>query len=194
MNKYLRAFLITITCCALFFLCGEPFRDILKLSEGTEVRPVAAFPLLFGIAFGFWGTFGCAIGNLISDCIDGYPPICIFFGFLIQLAYGYLPALAFNYLRRHDQNKYRLNRVSKIVQYLIIILIDSLLSSYLVWTLIHLVFAPPEFGLGFWNTFFNQLMFFIILGIPVLCFFSVVKQLRENKKRIWIAASSSSFP
>ncbi len=183
MNKYLKAFLITITCCAIFFLCGEPFRDILKLSEGTEVRPVAAFPLLFGIAFGFWGTFGCAIGNLISDYLGGYPPICLFFGFLIQIAYGYLPALIFNYLRRHDQNKYRLNRVSKIVQYLVLILFDSLLSSYLVWTLIHFVFGPPEFGLGFWNTFFNQLIFFIILGIPALCLFSVIKQLVENKKK-----------
>ncbi|MBQ0051970.1 MAG: SpoIIE family protein phosphatase [Treponema sp.] len=181
MKKYLKYFLITVLCCAIFFFLGEPFRNFLKLSETTEVRPTSAFPLVFGIAFGIWGTLGCAIGNLIADISSGYPPIVFIPGFFIQILYGYLPALLYRYLRRHDNNKLQLDRVYKIIQFLLLSLVDSLFCAFMIWGLTHLIFGSPVFGLGFWNTFFNQMIFFIVIGIPFMCFVSVKKQNRENR-------------
>lgn len=181
MKKILKYALITIICCAVFFLLGEPFRHFFKLSETTEVRPVAALPLMFGISFGFFGTLGCAIGNLIADIMSGYPASIFIPGFFIQLAYGYLPVLIFNRLHRHDENKYELDRIYKLIQFFIIVLVDSAFSALLVFTLLRIVFGTPIFGLGFWNTFCNQLIFFIIIGIPFLCVASVLKQWKTNR-------------
>lgn len=106
MKKILRYILITLFCCVIFFLFGEPCRYFLKLSETTEVRPVAAFPLLFGIAYGFFGTFGCALGNMLADIISGYPSSIFILGFFIQLAYGYIPFLCIaSVIKQWKKNK-----------------------------------------------------------------------------------------
>lgn len=181
-NKLLKNLIITIVCALIFCSLGEIFRFYLKLSPATEVRPVSAFPFIFGIAFGFWGTFGCAVGNLISDIHSGYPLTVLFFGFLIQLIYGYIPARIYCHLRRADENKFRLNRISKIYQYLLIVTVDSIVCAVLVWTLNHFALGLPAFELGFYNTLCNQFIFFIITGIPMMCLFSVQHQKKQNKK------------
>lgn len=180
-NRILKNLAIIVFCAALFYVLGEPFRAYLKLSPSTEVRPVCAFPYIFGIIFGFWGTFGCAIGNLISDIQNGYSWMSRVFGFMIQLIYGYIPAIIYNYLRRHDENKYRFDQVTKIYQYLLIITVDSFVCAALVWTLIHFDIGLPIFGLGFLNTLCNQFIFFIIVGIPMLSFYSIFLQNKKNK-------------
>lgn len=180
-NKYLKYLLITTVCAAVFFFVGEPFRDFLKLSETTEVRPASAFPLVFGIAFGFFGTLGCGIGNLIADILCDYTPDVYIPGFFIQLLYGYLPVLIYNYWRRNEKNKFQLNRVYKIFQFLILIFVDSFFAAIMVWITVHIAFGSPVFGLGFWNTFFNQIIFFIVIGIPFMCLASVMKQTRDNR-------------
>lgn len=182
MNKYLKYFLVTVSCGAVFFFLGEPFRNFLKLTEITEVRPTSAFPLVFGIAFGFCGTLGCAIGNLIADLINGYTANIFIPGFILQILYGYLPVLLFNHLRRNDKNKFQLDRIYKVIQFILISLVDSAFCAFYLWTLMHIVFGSPIFDLGFLNTFLNQIIFFIVIGIPSLCVFSIVKQKKENKK------------
>lgn len=175
-NKYVRFLVITVCCCIVYFLLGEPFRDFLKLSDTTEVRPVCVLPFIYGIVFGFPGTLGCAIGNVLADLRCGYSPVVFIPGFFIQIFYGYFPALLYKYLRRHEQNVFRLDRVNKILQYLAVIFVDSFFAGIMVWTLIHFVYGDPIFGLGFWNTVFNQLIFFIIIGIPLLCLYSIQYQ------------------
>lgn len=182
MNRILKFFLITILCGALFFCLGEPCRLFLKLSETTEVRPVCAFPLIFGITFGFFGTFGCAVGNLISDIISGYSlPICVL-GFIIQIAYGYIPVIVYKHMRRNDENKYQLDCVYKLGQYLLLIIFDSIFCAFMIFGVVHFFYGTPLFCLGFFNTFCNQLIFFIIIGIPYLCISSVIAQWRKNRK------------
>ena len=180
-RTFFRAFIITSLSCIIFTVLGEPFRIFLRLSEVTEVRPVCALPLLFGISFGFWGTFGCALGNIICDILSGYSPFIIFMGFLFQLAYAWPPVLLWNHWRRFEDNKFRLNRVYKIFQFLLLVLMASIIISFLVWTLMHFLFGTPILGLGWANTFFNQMIFITIIGIPFLICSSLCKQKKDHK-------------
>ena len=75
MKNFQKNILIAILCGLIFFALGEPCRELFKISDTTEVRIVAAFPLLFGITFGFWGVFGCAVANLVADIYSGYAAI-----------------------------------------------------------------------------------------------------------------------
>ena len=109
-HKYI---LITFICGLIFFVLGYPCRELFKISDTTEVRIVAALPLLFGISFGFFGVLGCAIANLIADIISGYEPIIFIPGFFVQIIYGYVPAVIWNRLRRNDKNKFKLDKVYK---------------------------------------------------------------------------------
>lgn len=183
MKKIAKYLIITIGCCAVFYFLGEPFRSYLKLSETTEVRPVAVLPVLFAMSFGFAGTLGCAFGNLLADIFSGYPPAAFVPGFFIQLIYGYIPVIIWNHLRKNEENKFRFDRVYKILQYLLIMLADSVLVALMVWGLISAVYKTPLFGLGFFNTFFNEMIFFIVLGIPYLSLSSVLFQISRQRKK-----------
>ena len=89
-HKYI---LIVLICGLIFFILGYPCRELFRISETTEVRIVAALPLLFGISFGFAGVLGCAIANLIADIMSGYDAIIFIPGFFVQIIYGYVPAV-----------------------------------------------------------------------------------------------------
>ena len=102
-HKYI---LIAIICGVIFFVLGYPCREFFKISDTTEVRIVAALPLLFGISFGFAGVLGCAIANLVADIVSGYDAIIFIPGFFVQIIYGYVPAIIWNKLRKNDKNKF----------------------------------------------------------------------------------------
>ena len=101
-HKYI---LIAVICGLIFFVLGYPCRDLFKISDTTEVRIVAALPLLFGISFGFWGVLGCAVANLVADIISGYDPIIFIPGFFVQIIYGYVPAVIWNRLRSKETSR-----------------------------------------------------------------------------------------
>ena len=133
-HKYI---LIAIICGLIFFVLGFPCRELFKISDTTEVRIVAALPLLFGISFGFAGVLGCAIANLIADIMSGYDAIIFIPGFFVQIIYGYVPAMIWNRLRRNDKNKFKLDKVYKNVQYMLIVILDSLAAAFMVCGSVH---------------------------------------------------------
>lgn len=65
---------IALLCGLTFYLLGFPCRIFLKISDTTEVRLVAALPMLFSMTFGLPGALGCAFANLFSDIQDTPPP------------------------------------------------------------------------------------------------------------------------
>ena len=181
MKKIAHFILIAAICGLTFYILGEPCRVFFKISETTEVRVVAALPLLFSISFGFAGVFGCAIANLIMDIGCGYTASIFIPGFCIQLIYGYLPAALWNWLRRNDENKFRLDKIYKTVQYMLIVIGDSILSAMLIVTLLHFVYGNDIFSLLAANIFFNQFITMIVMGIPYLIVCSVRIQKKKQK-------------
>ena len=179
-HKYI---LIDFICGLIFFVLGYPCRELFKISDTTEVRIVAALPLLFGISFGFFGVLGCAIANLIADIISGYEPIIFIPGFFVQIIYGYVPAVIWNYLRRNDKNKFKLDKVYKNVQYMLIVILDSLASAFMVVSVIKLKYNEQYLSLLSANIFFNQFITMVIIGIPYLICASLICQHNRRKKQ-----------
>lgn len=179
-HKYI---LITFICGLIFFVLGYPCRELFKISDTTEVRIVAALPLLFGISFGFFGVLGCAIANLIADIISGYEPIIFIPGFFVQIIYGYVPAVIWNYLRRNDKNKFKIDKVYKNVQYMLIVILDSLASAFMVVSVIKLKYNEQYLSLLSANIFFNQFITMVVIGIPYLICASLICQHNRRKKQ-----------
>lgn len=180
MRKIAHFILIAVICGLVFYILGEPCRVFFKISEATEVRVVAALPLLFGISFGLAGVLGCAIANLIMDISCGYTAAIFIPGFFIQIIYGFLPALFWNWLRRNDENKFKLDKIYKIAQYMCIVIGDSALSTFLIMSVLKINFQTSIFSLLFANTFFNQFITMVVIGIPYL----IVSSLLHQKKNI----------
>ena len=183
MKNFQKNILIAILCGLIFFALGEPCRELFKISDTTEVRIVAAFPLLFGITFGFWGVFGCAVANLVADIYSGYAAIIFIPGFFVQIVYGYIPALIWNRLRRNDENKFKLDKVYKNVQYMVIVILDSLASAIMVVSVIKLMFDASYFSMLAANIFFNQFITMVMFGFPYLICASLLFQRKQRKKK-----------
>ncbi len=59
---------LTAFCATVFAIVAVVFKNsIVLIPEVTEIRPVNALALTFGLFFGPAGAVGCAVGNLISD-------------------------------------------------------------------------------------------------------------------------------
>ncbi|MBQ7078346.1 MAG: SpoIIE family protein phosphatase [Fibrobacter sp.] len=179
-HKYI---LITVICGLIFFILGYPCRELFKISDTTEVRIVAALPLLFSISFGFFGVLGCAIANLVADILSGYDAIIFIPGFFIQIIYGYVPAIIWNNLRKNDNNKFKLDKVYKSAQYMLIVTLDSLISTFLVVSVVKLRYDEQLFSMLSANIFFNQFTTMVIIGIPYLICASLICQYNRRKKQ-----------
>lgn len=177
----LQSVLVALVCGLIFYILGEPCREFFKVSETTEVRVVAPLPLLFSIAFGLPGALGCAFANVIADASQGFPATIFVPGFFSQVAYGYLPALLWNFLRRNAKNKFKLDRVYKVVQFLLMVLFDSVFISWLVYLNVALNGLPVSVDLWL-NVFFNQLITMVVIGIPFMVGCSLRYQYYLRKK------------
>ncbi len=176
-NKALTVFL----CCVFYFVVSIPFIDYLRLSETTEVRPYCVLPFLLSLVYGFWGALGTAIGNIFSDLYYGGMDYRILpMGASFQIIYGYGGSLIWKHLRRGEQNIFRLDKVKKIAQYLIVVFIISAVLSLMVWMTLYSFYGLEIFGLGFISTLLNHLVFFVVLGIP---FFVVYSYHLQKKNR-----------
>ena len=175
--------LVAVICGLIFFVLGYPCRELFKISDTTEVRIVAALPLLFGISFGFAGVLGCAIANLIADLLSGYDAIIFIPGFFIQIIYGYVPAVIWNRLRQNDKNKFKLDKIYKNVQYMLIVILDSLAAAFMVISVIKLKYDEQYFSMLSANIFFNQFITMVVIGFPYLIGASLICQRKMRKKQ-----------
>lgn len=174
----------------VFFAIALPFRSLFNLLPGvTEIRPANMVPIVFGIPFGPAAAWGIAIGNLISDLLSGSSAFICITGFIINFFYTYIPYKLWYTLRigKEPIHPVRMNTVQEIVKYIVVVLIDSLITT----VSLSLVFEAAgfqSFSSSFPLLFFNNFDFAIILGIPALSFWnrtrlgSIVPEYRENAK------------
>lgn len=180
-KKFLQKILIAIVCGAIFYILGDPCREFFKISETTEIRVTAPLPFLFTVAFGWAGALGCALANALADFKQNFPLTIVIPGFFCQFLYGFLPALAWNWLRRKDRNRFKLDRVNKVLQFLLLVVVTSTFISSGVNLLIKLNGFPNSIELWL-NIFFNQLTTMIVIGIPFMVFCSLRLQYDLRKK------------
>lgn len=179
-----------ILSAVVFFAIALPFRSLFTLLPGvTEIRPANMVPLVFGIQFGPAAAWGISIGNLISDILSGSNVFVCLTGFIANFFYTYIPYKLWYTLRlgKEPIHPVRLNTVLEIVKYILVVLIDS----FVITVSLSLIFEAAgfqSFVSSFPLLFFNNFDFAVILGIPVLSFWSKtrlrseVPEYRENTK------------
>ena len=174
----------------VFFAIALPFRSLFTLLPGvTEIRPANMVPPVFGILFGPAAAWGIAVGNLISDILSGSGAFVCITGFVVNFFYTYIPYQLWYTLRlgREPIRPVRLNTVLEIVKYILVVLIDSFVTTVSL-SLIFEAAGFQSFFSSFPLLFFNNFDFAVILGIPVLSFWGktrlrpVVPEPPENAK------------
>lgn len=158
----------------VFFAIALPFRSLFTLLPGvTEIRPANMVPPVFGIQFGPAAAWGIAVGNLISDILSGSGAFVCITGFVVNFFYTYIPYQLWYTLRLGKEPIYpvRLNTVLEIVKYILVVLIDSFVTTISL-SLIFEAAGFQSFFSSFPLLFFNNFDFAVILGIPVLSFWS----------------------
>lgn len=196
-----RAWGYMLLSAAVFFAIALPFRSLFTLMPGvTEIRPANMVPVVFGIQFGPAAAWGISIGNLISDILSGSSAFVCVTGFIINFFYSYIPYKLWYTLRIGQGDIYpvRLNVVREIIKYILVVFIDSLVTT----VSLSLVFESAGFQSFFSSfplLFFNNFDFAVILGIPVLTFWEkfhlppLVPEYREQP-RLWARARLLDLP
>ena len=163
-----------VLSAVVFFAIALPFRSLFTLLPGvTEIRPANMVPLVFGIQFGPAAAWGISIGNLISDILSGSNAFVCVTGFVVNFFYTYIPYKLWYTLRlgKEPIHPVRLNTVLEIVKYILVVLIDSFVTTVSL-SLIFEAAGFQSFASSFPLLFFNNFDFAIILGIPVLSFWN----------------------
>lgn len=177
-----------VLSAVVFFAIALPFRSLFTLLPGvTEIRPANMVPLVFGIQFGPAAAWGISIGNLISDILSGSNAFVCVTGFVVNFFYTYIPYKLWYTLRlgKEPIHPVRLYTVLEIVKYILVVFIDSLVTTVSL-SLIFEAAGFQSFFSSFPLLFFNNFDFAVILGIPVLSFWdktrlgTVVPEYREE--------------
>lgn len=165
-----RSWIRMIVSAVVFFVVALPFKSLFTLLPGvTEIRPANMIPPVLGLYFGPAAAWGISLGNLVSDITAGSGAFVCISGFVANFFYSYIPYKLWYTLKIGKQpiRPIQLSSVTEIVKYILIILIDSLVTT----TALSLIFESAGFqamASSFPLLFFNNFDFAILLGIPVL--------------------------
>lgn len=155
---------------AVFFAVTMPFRKFFSLSAMTEIRPAAALPPFFGMIFGIYGALGCAAGNLAADLVSGYGIALSLASFPIQVLMGVLPYFLWYRIPVKGETHAefpRMDKVAHVIKYMLIILIDALLISFLLGCLLTVFGVTNIMSQTTVTMFWNNLDFAYVLGLPL---------------------------
>ena len=158
-----------VLSAVIFFAVALPFRQLLNLMPGiTEIRPANVIPPVLGLVWGPFAAAGIAIGNLISDIVSGSNAFICITGFIANFLYAYLPyKLWYTTAVQEDDLFTTLGSVRKILKYICIILLDSLVVT----GMLSCIFETAGFsasGSAYALLFFNNFDFTVLLGVPIL--------------------------
>ncbi len=162
----------------VFFTVTMPFRRYFSLMEVTEIRLAAALPPFFGMVYGVWGALGCAAANFIADLLSGYSLSMSVCSFPVQLLMGILPWFLWYHIPVQGEEKPsfpKMDTAWKVVKYLLIILVDSVVTTLLLGMLLKAFGIAGIFSRTTLVMFWNNLDFSYMLGIPLFTLIAIRK-------------------
>ena len=156
-----------------FFALSILFKYILSFSDLIVVRPASALLPVFGLLFGFWGALGCAVGNLLLDLVSGTNLFMCFLSFFIQFATSYMTyVIWYSHIRKkeklHKAEFPSLSKSSNVIRYAVSVVTGSAFCGLMIGFLTVLFGSQYLFGNRTIIVFFNQFIFGILLGFPLL--------------------------
>lgn len=168
----------------LFVILSAPFKILFNLIPGvTEIRPANMLPVVFGLLWGPAGAWGTSLANVAADVVVSKSPLKVWLpGFFINFFFAWLPYKLWYSLRcgKGRSVSPRLERVSQIIKYIYICLLDSLVVTVFLGLLFEAL-GFQAFADSVMLLFFNNFDFAIVIGTPVIL-------LLTNRKTdmIWI--------
>ena len=174
----IRKIVLTVFAALVYLAFDLPFRLTLQVSSVPAVCPASALPPVFGLLFGRFGALGCALGHLAADIISGYNPLICILGFAVQLFYGIFPYVIW----RSFKCDVRLNSAKNIMRFMLLMLANSFVSALLNGLLRFLHGKGEVFALTTSLLFLNNIVFSIILGIPMILCYNWVKLKKTNQR------------
>lgn len=171
---------VCLGTAVVFFVVTMPFRSIFTALEYTEVRPAAALNPVFSLVFGVSGALGCTIGNFIADLATGYGFKVSFFSIFIQFTFSIIPHVCWKIARK----ELRLNSAKNVGFYLVVVTADSFLVAFLISAYLQFLGFGKILSQSTLLMAFNNIVFGIGFGIPILLFF-----IRYNLSKIFMKFS-----
>lgn len=182
-KKAVRFILIYFLSGIAFFLLTMPFHKILSVFTVTEVRPSAVLYSFLGISFGWPSALGIMTANFISDAVNGYSAAILFEGLVPQLLYTIVPYYLWRRLMRGEDHKHRLDCVGRVLKYVLVCLVFSVLSALGVGILMYINFHfdPTQAALF---VLLNNFDMSVILGCPLMVASNQIISRRAGTARV----------
>lgn len=181
MKKVLKFLLTMIVSAAVYLIATMPLREPLAVFTVTDVRPGAVVNPFLSMCFGPAASLGCAISNFYADYISGYPLKVLFQGFIPQFLYGFISFVLWKKLTKGDDHSYRLDSISKILKFTLVVFVYALFSGLCVGYIVQ-----SNFGANFIETvffvFLNNFDMTMILGCPLMIFANIIVSSRNKEK------------
>ncbi|MDY3909249.1 MAG: PP2C family protein-serine/threonine phosphatase [Eubacterium sp.] len=187
-SKYGSAGIVFLISAVLFFAFTMPFRVWLSAADITEMRPTSALTPVLGMIFGLPAALGCATGYLVSNLISGYELVYSLLGVVQQLLYGMVPYFLWKKMNKeNDGNEFRLDSISRMLKYCLVLLVDGVLVVLFSGIVNHAYAVSDFLSVNnlylFLNTFDSGLLF----GCPLLIgghfLERYLKNLRSDEKK-----------
>ena len=169
----------------IFFAVTMPFRQFFRVMEITEVRPASALPPVLGLMLGWPGALGCALGNFGADIVSGYGFVLSAVSFPVQFIYGFLPWVVWKYVKKRSGSGvpfFRLNNMRNVIWYIAVMVGNSIVMTFMLGVIFEAFSFSPFFSYATLMVFFNNLVFSLMLGIPIVIFMTLHNIKAINKK------------
>ncbi len=168
-NKRNSAIGLFILNVILFVVLTMPFRIWVDVTKLTDMRPVTAMTPVFGMLFGFPAALGSAIGSLICDFWSGYELSYSCFNAICQVIFAMVPYYLWKRLiSERGGDEFRLNRVSKILKFALVLFIDSLIIVICTGFLNHSYNVTDFISMDNLYLLINNFDSGLLFGIPIL--------------------------
>ena len=182
-NQYINTGIIFMLSAVLFVGLTMPFRLRLAAADITDLRPTTALTPVLGLLFGLPAALGCGLGSLISDGISGYGVSYTLIGAAQQILYGMVPwFLWIRINKEHDGNEFRLDSISRMMKFFLVMFVDALLAVLCTGILNHAYAVSDFLSINNIYLFFNSFDSGLLFGCPLLIAGHVLQRYLENRK------------
>lgn len=118
---------------ALFMVVAVSFKGFVIIPGITEVRPVNALPVLYGIFFGQVGALASGLGNLLGDALGGTLTPASTAGFIGNYAMAYIPYKVWSAcLRKEGESLMPLNNLGDCFKFWFLCFLSSIASAVII--------------------------------------------------------------
>ncbi|MGN1402758.1 MAG: SpoIIE family protein phosphatase [Ruminococcus sp.] len=161
-----------------------PFRVWLSAADLTEMRPNSALTPVLGMIFGLPAALGCVVGNIGCDLLSGYEISYSLLNATQQLIYGMVPFFLWRRMNKErNGDEFRLDSISRMLKFCLIMLIDACLIVICTGLLNHAYSVVDFFSVESLYLFLNSFDSGLLFGCPFMIGCHFLQKYLENLKK-----------